>query len=137
MLTSNYQRISLFLCTFSNFVNYEADANQLLNDSNLSQQLYTKINGLKSAITDYEYNEDMHKWVLDEEEIYVPNRMTHQTTLYSTHSEQWWRATSEDDPAMDAEPVPWDGKGLYENVSSNLFQDYEVIQNTWEEDAVL
>nr|XP_053634370.1 uncharacterized protein LOC128689927 [Cherax quadricarinatus] len=80
MLTSNYQRISLFLCTFSNFVNYEADANQLLNDGNLSQQLYTKINGLKSAITDYEYNEDMHKWVLDEEEIYVPNRMTHQTS---------------------------------------------------------
>ncbi|XP_045603598.1 uncharacterized protein [Procambarus clarkii] len=138
MLTSKCQRISLIFWTVINVAYDQVGGDDgPPTDSTWGQQLYIKLAGLHNTSSDYEDNQDLSNWVLDEEHIFAPYKTTHHATLDNTQHELWWKVTSEDDPAMDAEPGPWDGKGLLNTVSSNLFLHYELIQNSWEENEII
>lgn len=133
-------RVSLFLLVLFNLKNDRSHADDgFLNTKTWGQQLYYHNTFVKGVNNEYEFqdNDDLNTWVLDEEQIFAPYTKTpHQTTLQSIESELWWKVTNQDDPAMDAEPALWDGDGLVNNVSSKLFLDYELLQNKWEEAAV-
>ncbi|XP_042888546.1 uncharacterized protein LOC122263995 isoform X2 [Penaeus japonicus] len=79
-------------------------------------------------------------WSLDEEVVLPGKRgvstpsISNKTSMRS--SEQWWRITSPYDPALNAEPAHWDGEGLAASESSQSFDEYPLIQDTWEEHNV-
>lgn len=130
--------LSLYLFLLINSKNDQTGADEGVESAiNWEKLLYGHNKIIKSVINEYKYqeNDSSNNWVLDEEHIFTPYSKTgRRSTLESIENELWWMVTSQDDPAMDAEPAFWDG--LANNMSSNLFLDYEVIQNKWEEDAV-
>ncbi|KAG7170136.1 uncharacterized protein LOC121865072 [Homarus americanus] len=138
MIKAKPQGLSLCLYTLLSLLVHSVETDDgLLNDLTWAQQMDLHNNQLDSGSSEYKDNEDFKKWVLEEEHILTSHsKVPHRTAQHNTQSEMWWKVTSQDDPAMDAEPVSWDGKGLVNSVSPNLFQDYELIQHTWKEDAV-
>ncbi|XP_063599039.1 uncharacterized protein LOC134775449 [Penaeus indicus] len=76
-------------------------------------------------------------WTLDEEAVASTTGEAFTPSDKSIRSsEHWWQITSSYDPALDAEPALWDGERLVGSESSNIFDEYLLIQDTWEEHKV-
>ncbi|XP_037776122.1 uncharacterized protein LOC119573136 isoform X2 [Penaeus monodon] len=79
-----------------------------------------------------ENNNGEDGWTLDEEAV----ASTPSDKISIRSSEHWWQITSSYDPALNAEPALWDGERLLGSESSNMFEEYLLIQDTWEEHKV-
>ncbi|XP_047483958.1 uncharacterized protein LOC125035788 [Penaeus chinensis] len=77
-------------------------------------------------------------WNLDEEAVAstTGEAVTRSDKASIRSSEHWWQITSSYDPALDAEPALWDGERLVDSESPNIFDEYLLIQDTWEEHKV-
>ncbi|XP_068220065.1 uncharacterized protein [Palaemon carinicauda] len=81
-------------------------------------------------------NSYLDEWTLDEEYIINPTRKSSLKQVMNTFGDQWWRITNPDDPANNAEPALWDGHSLQKPSTQNIFADYQLMQDNWEEEAV-
>lgn len=84
ILTYKYPRVSLFLFILFNFKNDQTQADEgLQNAINWGKLLYSHNNFVKNANKEYEFqdNDDLNNWVLDEEQIFTPYaRTVHRTS---------------------------------------------------------
>nr|XP_027220005.1 uncharacterized protein LOC113812333 [Penaeus vannamei] len=94
--------------------------------------------GASSSKYEAENNNGEEGWTLDEEAVAQTMGRTYKPSdkISIKNSEHWWQITSFYDPALNAEPAIWDGERLVGSESSNIFDEYHLIQDTWEEHKV-
>lgn len=88
--------------------------------------------------------EEGGEWVVEEESV-APSPSLHSSPPSGERravGEIWWKVVAPDDPARGAEPAKWDGWPILHQhyplplPLPRLPNDYEVLQETWVEDAV-